>query len=122
MLTIAPDILLSMVGVRLPCCCSLPGLGCLARAIHKEAGCTLPLRPLGSVQPFLFMASETPMRFFLTTAFLMDSRPCFLMSVFLPLATTTLRAAGARLLSKRADNPSDDAPDRVQLHNDQKKC
>ena len=38
------------------------------------------------------------MRFCLTMGFLMDSRPCFLMSVFLLLAYTTLETAGARLL------------------------
>jgi len=66
--------------------------------VLQAAEYTLPLRPLGSVQPFLFIEADTPMRFCLTTAFLMDSRPCFLMSVFLLLACTTLRVAGARLL------------------------
>lgn len=40
------------------------------------------------------------MRFCLTIGFLIDSRPCFFMSVFLLLASTTLRVAGARLLHK----------------------
>ena len=63
---------------------------------HKDS--TLPLRPLGSVHPFLFIEADTPMRFCFTIEFLMDSRPCFLISVFLLLAKTTLLVAGARLL------------------------
>ena len=65
-----------------------------------ERSRTLPLRPWASTQPFLSIFRDTPMRLALTTSSLMLSRPCFFMSVFLLLAVTTQRDAGARELHR----------------------
>ena len=62
---------------------------------------TLPLRPWESVQFLSCILREIPWRLAFTTGSLIDSRPCFLMSIFLLLAMTTLRAAGPRLLHRK---------------------
>lgn len=58
--------------VRLRCGCACPA----AAVLHNFVGLrTLPLRPWGSTQPFLFMKRDLPFRFCWMTGSSMDSRP-----------------------------------------------
>ena len=54
-------------------------------AVREDESSSAPLRPEESTQSFFFMVSDTPCRFFLTTSFLTELRPCFWMLTLPPL-------------------------------------